>query len=643
MIKKILIANRGEIALRIIKTCKKLGIETFCIGTEVEKNHPHIQQADHSKIFKEFVYTNQELIVKTAKEFKVDAIHPGYGFLSENHHFAKLVTDSKIEFIGPSHKALDILGDKAKAKEIAKKLKIPTAKSYIGKNLKAEAKKIGFPLLLKAVMGGGGRGMRKVENEKEFDTLLEEVKNESSRLYENTDICIEEFIENPRHIEIQIAADKKGNVIHLFERDCSIQRRYQKVVEFCPAYVVSDETLEKLYSYAIKICKDSKLHNLATVEFLVSKDKIYFLEVNPRIQVEHPVTEEVTGLDLIELQIQIANGKSIEKTIVKKNKHVVQTRIYAESPINNYLSTSGRIVKLSLPSNERIDHALFSGIKIDHNFDPMLAKLICTAKNKEELRKKTLKNLKEIQIQGVETNLNLLVEIFKENDIFKFSSKDLEEHRSSLKDNYVIAAIIYHLSFLAKNNSENSDTKSNNPFNMSWKNRGIKTSYKHKYYNKKNKTAENLEIEFIKYDESKKTYTIEVNKSLKTLKILDQNIQNQILDLHFEVDGKSYFANTNKKIVRLDGHEYKIYNLKEHENKKQDASLAKKVICKIPGKVIKIFVKENQEIKENDTLIAIESMKIEHQIKSNKKAKIKKILVDLNQTVSVEDILVEYK
>ena len=197
MIKKILIANRGEIALRIIRTCKELGIETFCIGTEVEKNHPHIKQADHSKIYKEFIYTNQKLIIETAKEFKVDAIHPGYGFLSENHEFAKLVSKEKIKFIGPSHKTLDILGDKAKAKEIAKKLKIPTAKSYIGKNLKQEAKKIGFPLLLKAVMGGGGRGMRKVENENEFDTLLEDVKNESQRLYSNTDICIEEFIEEP--------------------------------------------------------------------------------------------------------------------------------------------------------------------------------------------------------------------------------------------------------------------------------------------------------------------------------------------------------------------------------------------------------------------------------------------------------------
>ena len=626
MIKKILIANRGEIALRIIRTCKKLGIETFCIGTQAEKNHPHIKQADTYKLFDEFIYTNQELILKTAKEFRVDAIHPGYGFLSENNHFATLVQKAKIEFIGPSDKTLESLGDKAKAKALAKKLKIPTAKSYIGKDALTEAKKIGFPLLLKAVMGGGGRGMRKVESESEFNTLLEEVKNESKRLYDNTDICIEEFIEDPRHIEIQIVADKLGNIVHLFERDCSIQRRYQKVVEFCPAYSVKEEVLEKLYAYAIKICKESKLHNLATVEFLVSKDKIYFLEVNPRIQVEHTVTEEVTGLDLIELQILIANGKSIEKLKVEKKKHVLQTRIYAESPINNYVSTSGRILKLKLPEQDRIDHALFPGITIDHNFDPMLAKLVIIADNEQELKEKTLDSLTKVLIKGVETNLNLLFEVFRDKNVFKFTSADLETKRSKLTDNFKIAAAIYHINF----------SLNNLIFNKSLRNKGTTLDLKHSYYNRE---QEQFGIQLLQAKAiDKRAFKLEINNKTIEIKLLSKE-ENLVT---FKVDKKIHYANINKKTVILDGYEYKINTLKEFEAKKKEKNLEKKVICTIPGKVIKIHVKEKQEIKENDTLISIESMKIEHQIKSSKKGTIKKIYVSQDQTVSNEEILIEF-
>lgn len=435
-IKKVLVANRGEIAIRIFRACTEMGLRTVGIYTYEDRYSLHRYKADESYQVGEDneplkPYLDIDEIIKVAKANNIDAIHPGYGFLSENAKFAQACKDTDIIFVGPEVDVLKSLGDKVTAKKVAIKSNVPVIES----NKKAltnvniaieEAKRIGFPLMLKAASGGGGRGMRVLRNMDELKSAYDESRREAKNAFGDETVFLEKFVENPKHIEIQIVADNHGNVLHLFERDCSVQRRYQKVIEFAPSKDLSSDIKEKLYNYAVKICKSVNYNNIGTVEFLVDDDgSIYFIEVNPRVQVEHTVTEVVTGVDLIKTQLYIADGYKLSdeeihlpnQESVKTHGYAVQCRITTEDPQNDFKPDYGVITTYRSASGFgiRLDAgSIYQGVKISPFFDSMLVKVSASSRTLDDACKKMRRALAEFRVRGVKTNMAFLDNILKD-------------------------------------------------------------------------------------------------------------------------------------------------------------------------------------------------------------------------------------
>ena len=430
MLKKILIANRGEIAVRIIRACREMGIRTVAIYSEADKEALHTKLADESICIgpapSNKSYLNMKAILEAICLTGSDSVHPGFGFLSENVTFAKMCEEIGIKFIGPNYKLIELLGNKSKAKETMKNIGVPVVPGSEGLiNSKKEAielaEKIKYPVILKASAGGGGRGIRiahsKAELEKEYDI----VKQEAKVSFNDDSIYIEKFIENPRHVEIQVLADEKGNCIHLGERDCSIQRRNQKVLEETPSQILNEETRKKMGEIAVKAVKEIGYSNAGTIEFLVSQNKdFYFMEMNTRVQVEHPVTEMVTGVDIIKEQIKIASGEklSYKQEDIKIKGHSMEVRINAENPEKNFMPAPGMITGLHLPGGNgiRVDTAIYDGYNVPPTYDSMLAKLIVYGKNREESILKMRSALSETVIEGITTNIDFLLKILNNKD-----------------------------------------------------------------------------------------------------------------------------------------------------------------------------------------------------------------------------------
>lgn len=425
MLKKILIANRGEIAVRIIRACREMGIRTVAIYSEADKEALHVKLADEAICIgpapSNKSYLNIKAILEAMCLTGSDSVHPGFGFLSENVTFAKMCEEIGIKFIGPNYKLIELLGNKSKAKETMKNVGVPVVPGSEGLiNSKKEAvelaEKIKYPVILKASAGGGGRGIRvaysKAELEKEYDI----VKQEAKVSFNDDSIYIEKFIENPRHIEIQVLADEKGNCIHLGERDCSIQRRNQKVLEETPSEILNEETRQKMGEIAVKAVQEIGYSNAGTIEFLVDKNKdFYFIEMNTRVQVEHPVTEMVTGVDIIKEQIKIASGEklSYKQEDIKIKGHSMEVRINAENPEKNFMPAPGMITGLHLPGGNgiRVDTAIYDGYNVPPTYDSMLVKLIVYGKNRKESILKMRSALSETVIEGITTNIDFLLKI----------------------------------------------------------------------------------------------------------------------------------------------------------------------------------------------------------------------------------------
>lgn len=419
MIEKILIANRGEIALRIMKTARNMGIKTVAIFSEADRNAPHVIFADEAVCIgpppSNESYLLGEKIIKVAKELAVDAIHPGYGFLSENANFAEQVEKSGMIFIGPKSHAIRVMGSKLAAKEAVKKYNIPmvpgTDEAITDvSGAKIIAEEIGFPILIKASAGGGGKGMRMVENVSEFEDQMKRAISEAENAFGDGSVFIEKFVTSPRHIEIQVLADNFGNTVHLFERECSIQRRHQKVVEEAPSSVLTPELRKQMGEAAVKVAKACDYVGAGTVEFLLDgKHNFYFLEMNTRLQVEHPVTEMITGLDLVEQQINVANNEklSFSQEDLKISGHAFELRVYAEDPLNNFMPSVGKLEVYRPPSgkNIRVDDGFTEGMQVPIQYDPMLSKLITYGKNRLEAMQTMLEAISEYDIDGVKTTL----------------------------------------------------------------------------------------------------------------------------------------------------------------------------------------------------------------------------------------------
>jgi acetyl-CoA carboxylase, biotin carboxylase subunit len=425
LFKKILIANRGEIALRIIRTCKEMGIKTVAVYSEADRYSLHVRFADEAVCIgpgpSKESYLNIPRIIAAAEITNAEAIHPGYGFLAENAMFAEICESSGIKFIGPTPDAIEAMGDKALAKETMRKAGVPVIPGSDGvvetlEQAREIANEIGYPIMLKAAAGGGGKGMRMVKNDEELENAWQTARAEAEAAFGNPAVYIEKFIEKPRHIEIQILADEHGNVIHLGERDCSIQRRHQKLIEESPSPIVTPELREAMGQAAVKGAKSVKYRNAGTIEFLVDKDgNFYFMEMNTRIQVEHPVTEMVYGIDIVREQIRIASGEKlgIKQKQIKPNGHAIECRINAEDPFNGFRPSPGKITALHFPGGfgVRVDSHIYQEYVVPPYYDSMIAKLIVHAKNRDEAIARMLRALDEFVIEGIHTTIPFHIKI----------------------------------------------------------------------------------------------------------------------------------------------------------------------------------------------------------------------------------------
>ncbi|MCC7050912.1 MAG: acetyl-CoA carboxylase biotin carboxylase subunit [Bacteroidia bacterium] len=418
--KKILIANRGEIALRVMRSCKEMGIQTVAVYSEADRNSPHVKYADEAVCVgppaSAHSYLQMDKIIEVCKQLNVDGIHPGYGFLSENSEFAHKVKQAGIIFIGPSPEAMDVMGDKLSAKAAVEKYKIPMVPGSKGAITSVEegkevALRTGFPLLIKASAGGGGKGMRIVERIEDFEEQMKLAVSEATSAFGDGSVFIEKYVAGPRHIEIQVLGDTHGNIVYLFERECSVQRRHQKVIEEAPSSVLTPEIRQQMGECAVNVAKACNYVGAGTVEFLLDENKnFYFLEMNTRLQVEHPVTEMITGLDLVKEQIKVARGEKLSFTQneLTINGHAMEVRVYAEDPTNNFLPDIGKLYTYKTPQGPgvRVDDGFEEGMDIPIYYDPMIAKLITHGKDREEAINRMIRAIDDYKITGCETTLS---------------------------------------------------------------------------------------------------------------------------------------------------------------------------------------------------------------------------------------------
>jgi len=491
-IHKILVANRGEITLRVMRTAREMGIKTVAVFSEADRTALHVRYADEAVCIgpppSSESYLRMDKIIEAAKSTGADAIHPGYGFLSENSKFAQLVAASGLIFIGPSPNAIELMGSKLAAKEAVSKFNVPllpgTTKPIADiAEAKVTANAVGYPILIKATAGGGGKGMRVVETESDFVEQMERAMSEAKSAFGDGSVFIEKYITKPRHIEFQVFGDKHGNVVHLFERECSIQRRHQKVVEEAPSCILTEEKRKTMGEAAVNVAKACGYYGAGTVEFLVDDQlDFYFLEMNTRLQVEHPVTESITGLDLVKLQIQIAEGGHIpfRQEDLRINGHALEIRVYAEDPANNFLPDIGTLTTYKRPQGPgiRVDDGFEQGMEIPFYYDPMIAKLICHAEDREAVIAKMIRAIDEYKITGLETTLGfcrfvMLHDAFRSGD---FDTRFVEKYFSPAsletvpdEDEEKIAAALATLLMNGNGKAAHTVASSASPTTSSWK------------------------------------------------------------------------------------------------------------------------------------------------------------------------------
>jgi 3-methylcrotonyl-CoA carboxylase alpha subunit len=629
MISKILIANRGEIALRVIKTCNKLGIKTVTIYSQDDARLPHAFESDESYNLGSgplsSTYLNQERIIEIAKETGAEAIHPGYGFLSENAEFCKKIADAGLIFIGPSVEAINLMGDKKESKVKMGEIGIPLIKGYHGDNqepalLKEEAKKIGYPVLIKATAGGGGKGMRIVNSENEFMDALAASKREAMNAFSDDKVLIEKYIINPRHIEVQLVSDGKNNHFHFFERECSIQRRYQKIIEESPSPALSDQLRADICETAVKISSGIDYVGAGTIEFiLTSENEFYFLEMNTRLQVEHPVTEMVTGYDLVELQIEAAKGEAFDfkQTDIEQTGHSIECRVYAEDPDNDFLPTAGRIQKIQADASIdfRLDCGYIDGNTISTNFDPMLAKVIVHDFDRISAIEKMQMTLDDILFGGAKTNRDFLKRVldneqFINGDIHTHFIEEQKDHLAYTSfTEEVIASIIAGSLIL--------DTKElRNIWDTKFK-RAKKTIIL-------NCNEHEIEIEKLNRNETRFTFNHKVY-SYTTLYWSPSNViiesDGQIFKINsfvFNTSGlRQIFVNEHEALIEVLGKAKKSSS----KTKISEGSLQ----SPMPGKVFKVLHKVGSTVNAGEAVLIVEAMKMEHTVKATKDGIIKEI------------------
>lgn len=626
-INSILIANRGEIACRIIRTANEMGIKTIAVYEEADSNATFVSMSDVAVKLRNG-YLDADEIIDAAKKTGADAIHPGYGFLSENSIFARKVIRNNIIWIGPTPHVIKVMGDKIKAKELAIKANVPTLEK--AESIK-DSKQLGFPLLIKAAAGGGGKGMRIVNNKNELKDAVAAAKREAKAGFDDERVFIEKYIKKSRHIEIQILGDQHGNVIHLGERECSIQRRHQKIIEESPSPKLDDELREQIGNAAVKLAKKIKYQSAGTVEFILDENtnEFWFLEVNTRLQVEHPVTEEVTGVDLVRAQINIAKNEYLElkQKDVEFNGHALEVRLYAENPNNDFLPETGKIVCYEPYKNKSIrwDSGVQKGYEVGTNFDPMLSKVISWAPNRTDACLQLATALEKSCIGGVKTNKDFLVECIRHpeflagnttSDFIEIQSpnrkKVLNDHD---KNNLMIAGALWISQTNIKNKNKlrfikHSWTNGRLPHqNISFQFENEVHQIKYSYINKESISILEKNVEIISFD----------NEMLECV-IDDIRSQYQI------------YRDEDRLFVFDSFNDIQLKVLPRFVDP-STSSIEGGLLAPMPGKISEVLIKKDQKVKAGQSLMIIEAMKMEQTIKSPNAGKISKIMVKKGQQV----------
>jgi len=658
MFKKILIANRGEISVRISRTARAMGISTLAVYAEDDQHSLHIPAASQAVSLGEGklsdTYLHIDKLLDIAERYACDAIHPGYGFLSENPAFVKACEERGLVFIGPTSHTISLMGNKIAARKFAKEAGVPITEGLSGDqpSLIQKAKSLPFPLLIKAAAGGGGKGMRIVEQAAELEKAITATSREAATYFGDDAVYVEQYLESPRHIEVQVLGDQHGNMVHLFERECSLQRRYQKIIEEAPSPSLSKEVRKKICDAAVKLAKAIPYTNAGTIEFLMDQNqKFYFLEMNTRIQVEHPVSEMTTGIDLVEQQIRVAAGHSLnfsQEDIIQQG-HAIECRVYAESPDNNFLPSPGDINYFHAPSgpNYRLDTYLDGPITIQSNYDPMIAKLICYGKDREQARMFSIEALRHFAIHGIDTNISYLSALLKDKNFVKntistkycdANSDQLLRHMQANKADYdklpvIAAGLAFSLKAIEQDLTQEQSIwqevgywrmlplihaeleGEQHEFEL-WQ--MTPTCYELLYLGEKVKLCvKSHEAGKIIYQLNDKDYTayVSAREDHRLLISLDS------LEFHF------------RRFDRLPESE-----LVAEQGEQGDADQLK---SPMPGKVIALNVKEGETVKKGDVLLVVEAMKMENNILASRDASVEKLFVGLDSKVEKNMPLVQ--
>ena len=656
-INKILIANRGEIAVRIMRTLKRLHIESVAVFADNDTNALHRRMADEAYPLGngslKDTYLNIQKIIDTALDSGAEAIHPGYGFLSENPDFAEACRQNNLIFIGPDADTMRLMGNKIAARQVAIENDIPVTFGLTGDfdEIMAHAETLPYPVLIKAAAGGGGKGMHIVRQKENLKDELERASREAEKYFGDGTVFVEQYIENPRHIEVQILADHHGNIIHLGERECTIQRRYQKIIEESPSPTLTEEKRQQLLATAVKLCQKIGYKNAGTVEFIVDKDlNFYFLEMNTRIQVEHPVTEMRTGIDIVEEQIRIARGKEMGWTqdMIQTQGHAIELRIYAEDPENNFLPTPGKVTAYHEPQRRgtRVDSSIDGPCTVSEAYDPMIAKLVCHGKNRQAAIETAQHALKEFIIQGLTTNKAYLWEVIKNPDFVdnkidtSFCAthqeallKALNESRNDLNINAIAASFLLY-DFYKK--------RLENLTENVWEEIGY-----WRYHMQIVVDVEGNRIPVsINHAEAGKIKGI-VNNTPFVAELINHDGHQMKIMLNGRTEVIYCSVNDEQKtIVNFHGLNFSCYRTDQLNDtldysRKNETNDKSTLVSPMPGKVVKINVKEGDEVAAGTVMIVVEAMKMENNIVATTKAKVKRILVTENEMVDNKKQLIE--
>jgi len=659
MFKKILIANRGEIACRIIKTARKMGIKTVAVYSEADTNSAHVSMADEAVYIgpspASQSYLDVKSLIEAVRISGADAVHPGYGFLSENRVFARAIEKEGVTFIGPSSNSIKDMGDKITAKTIAENAGVTTVPGYMGEIKDAAdaakvASKIGFPVMIKATAGGGGKGMRVVKSKGEVKQAYSSAVNEATNSFKDGRIFIEKFIEKPRHIEIQVIADKFGNVVCLGERECSIQRHHQKVIEEAPSPFIDEKTRNTMYKQCVSLVKKVKYYSAGTVEFIVDSEKnFYFLEMNTRLQVEHPVTEYVTGLDLVELMIRIAAGEKLPFTQsdIKLNGWAIESRIYAEDPTRGFLPSSGRISEYREPEtspNVRVDSGVYEGGEVSMFYDAMVAKLITYGANRKEALEKMQSSLGEFVLRGISHNISFLEAVmahprFAAGDI---STKFIEEEypdgffgaeiTSETTQVFISAAALIYLE------------DAHRACTISGQMEGRQRHIGNRWVVSIDNDRFNIYVKKVEdgYDITHDVETIEIRTSwVLGNRLLQGTVNGRQVYVQIEYVAGGFMLNHAGSNVKAAVRTPRIAELDKFMPAPQDSANALSITAPISGLIVDVKVKEGQSVKKGQELFILEAMKMENIICAEKDCKINKIYLKKGDTTTYGQMIIE--